>query len=326
VYGVRATDLSREPARHRTCDRITTLRGHRNAISALAFSPDTNRLVSAGREAVLKIWDLANGQTLQTLPTLLAETTNVRFSPDGQMVSAWLVADGTVWNFLQRWNVSSGAAVNVNLPILDSGLVAQKSQSHIDETAPSSIPKMETFTSPDGGFSVALPQGWMRGGTRHTENGVVATRPGMSGVPTRMTFARVDTAKETIDTYQSEETFIRLFSRPVLFGWSEIGTEYSEVSDITIAGRPAKKFEGRGYEYVPGTHRIADNGARTFEPNGERMSKRVLIYHRYVVIPITGGFYRLEYAAEDSVDSCHHIAAFEAALASFKLIGTLPGQ
>jgi hypothetical protein len=50
----------------------------------------------------------------------------------------------------------------------------------------------------------------------------------------------------------------------------------------------------------------------------ERIKKKVLTYHRYIVIPISGGFYRIEYAAEEGVFSSY-LPIFEAALASFKL-------
>jgi hypothetical protein len=119
---------------------------------------------------------------------------------------------------------------------------------------------------------------------------------------------------EKIDTYQSPETFIQIFSRPVLFGYSEIGSEYSEVGDTVVAGLPAKTFERHAYEFVDAD----DTGSRGKIGRFERIKKKVLTYHRYIVIPINGGFYRIEYAAEEGVFSSY-LPIFEAVLASFKL-------
>ena len=59
------------------------LAGGSNTAKSLAFSPDARTLVSATRSGV-KLWHVATGQELMTLPETLANT--VRFSPDGRML------------------------------------------------------------------------------------------------------------------------------------------------------------------------------------------------------------------------------------------------
>ena len=50
-----------------TGKEIQTLRGHKTAISCVAFSPDGRSLVSASSNGNLKIWDLETGRIVQSL-------------------------------------------------------------------------------------------------------------------------------------------------------------------------------------------------------------------------------------------------------------------
>lgn len=62
-------------------------------VTAVKFSPDATILVSAGKDTVVKVWDLSNYNS-QTLPTAHHEKiTSAAFSPDGKV----LVTTGGAW-------------------------------------------------------------------------------------------------------------------------------------------------------------------------------------------------------------------------------------
>ncbi len=66
-------------------DHLTLRLGY-TRISSLAYSPDGRRLASAG--GLLKVWDAATGQEIQTFEGHSGHLTCVAFSPDGQRIAA----------------------------------------------------------------------------------------------------------------------------------------------------------------------------------------------------------------------------------------------
>jgi len=81
--GIRVVDLE-------TNHELTSLRGHKYSVSSMAFSPDSSRLVSAGRSVLL--WDLLTGQSVMTLARDTGgydqRFQSVAFSSDGSTIVA----------------------------------------------------------------------------------------------------------------------------------------------------------------------------------------------------------------------------------------------
>jgi dipeptidyl aminopeptidase/acylaminoacyl peptidase len=69
------------------------LEGHRDSVNSVSFSPDGRRLVSAGRDHDVIVWDVARGvEALRIEEAQSASVEDARFSPDGR----WLVTAGPI--------------------------------------------------------------------------------------------------------------------------------------------------------------------------------------------------------------------------------------
>ncbi len=54
----------------------------------MAFSPDGQRLASAGHDRTVKVWDAGTGQEIRTLTGHAGGVLSVAFSPDGQRLAS----------------------------------------------------------------------------------------------------------------------------------------------------------------------------------------------------------------------------------------------
>ena len=101
-----------QPAGHshrgRYCDRrdaasgqeLLTLTGHTSYLNELVFSPDGEYLATASADETVRVWDVATGRELLTLPVLSGGWDNdVVFSPGGDhLVTADYDAVVTIWD------------------------------------------------------------------------------------------------------------------------------------------------------------------------------------------------------------------------------------
>ncbi len=70
-----------------TGGELLRLRGHTEAITSMAYSPDGRRLASVAHDGTVKLWDSATGREILTLLHGRSELmTGVSFSPDGRQI------------------------------------------------------------------------------------------------------------------------------------------------------------------------------------------------------------------------------------------------
>jgi WD40 repeat protein len=79
------------------------LRGHSDAVIALAFSPDGKTLASASSDRTVKLWDIVSPQPRASLAVGNTPVTSIAFSPDGR-----LIATGWADRLIRLWNVETG--------------------------------------------------------------------------------------------------------------------------------------------------------------------------------------------------------------------------
>ena len=82
---------------------LKTLRGHLDAVTSVAFSPDGQRIVTGSRDQTAKVWEAASGRELLTLKGHSAAISSVAFSPDGQRI-----VTGSEDQTAKVWEAASG--------------------------------------------------------------------------------------------------------------------------------------------------------------------------------------------------------------------------
>lgn len=86
-----------------TLDRVRTYRGHKDYITALAFSPDGKLLASASLDGNIRLWSTGSGRAQRRLYGHRGRVGSLSFAPDGKTLASG-GADGQ----LRVWDVSRG--------------------------------------------------------------------------------------------------------------------------------------------------------------------------------------------------------------------------
>ncbi len=78
---------------------VLTLPGHTAAVTSVAYSPNSQIIVSGSTDRSLKIWDAESGRLVRTFPGDFGAVSSVAFLPDGhEIVSASLNGAIIIWN------------------------------------------------------------------------------------------------------------------------------------------------------------------------------------------------------------------------------------
>jgi WD40 repeat protein len=87
---------------------IAVLKGHKDAVTSAAFSPDGTKVVTGSRDRTFRVWDAITGVVTDLVQGHEGAVNSAAFSPDGMRV---VTASGD--KTARVWDVSTGAEIAV---------------------------------------------------------------------------------------------------------------------------------------------------------------------------------------------------------------------
>jgi WD40 repeat protein len=86
-----------------------TIRSHTNSVFSVCYSPDGTKLITTGRDAHFKVWDVMNSyQLLHNIPAHLYSINHITFSPD-----ATLLATCSMDKSIKLWDATTFKLIKV---------------------------------------------------------------------------------------------------------------------------------------------------------------------------------------------------------------------
>lgn len=83
-----------------TLEELNVLKGHKNSVFSVSYSPEGEFLYSAGRDASIKMWSVSSGyKLLNEIPAHMYTINDLSFSPDGRFF-----ATGSMDKSLKIWS------------------------------------------------------------------------------------------------------------------------------------------------------------------------------------------------------------------------------
>ena len=106
---------------------LKTLRGYKDIIQDIAFSPNGKMIAAGSLYGIIELWDIKSGKLLKTLRGHEGSIEDIAFSPDGK-----ILASGSIDGAIKFWDIKSGKELVTLYSFDDGEWVAMTPQGYFD--------------------------------------------------------------------------------------------------------------------------------------------------------------------------------------------------